>query len=88
MTDRLMFEGAASSRPGWSSLVGRHDELATATGLLAREGARLLTLAGPAGVGKTRLAHELVARRAAPVAPRTTVPPSSWHSPRCAPPSW
>jgi AAA domain len=37
-------------------LVGRSDELATIRWRLADEGVRLLTLVGPAGVGKTRLA--------------------------------
>jgi predicted ATPase/DNA-binding CsgD family transcriptional regulator len=37
-------------------LVGRADELALILRLLTVEGARLLTLVGPAGVGKTRLA--------------------------------
>jgi predicted ATPase len=37
-------------------LVGRASELATIRDRLTREGVRLLTLTGPAGVGKTRLA--------------------------------
>ncbi|NEW70676.1 ATP-binding protein [Streptomyces rhizosphaericus] len=41
-----------------SSLVGRTDELVELAGLL--DGVRLLTLTGPAGVGKSRLALELV----------------------------
>ena len=46
-----------------TSFVGRESELAEAQRLLARS--RLLTLTGPGGTGKTRLAIEL-ARRAAP----------------------
>ena len=50
-----------------TGFVGRRRELAEAGHLLA--GARLMTLTGPAGVGKTRLALEL----AAPVAQREMV---------------
>ena len=45
-----------------TSLVGRDDELARLMGLLARQDARLVTLAGPGGVGKTRLALALAER--------------------------
>jgi len=41
-----------------SSFVGRERELADVTSLLRDEGGRLVTLAGPGGSGKTRLAIE------------------------------
>jgi predicted ATPase/DNA-binding SARP family transcriptional activator len=43
-------------------LVGRQEELETLSGLIADPEVRLVTLAGPAGVGKTRLLIELAAR--------------------------
>jgi predicted ATPase len=44
-----------------SSFVGRERDLARVESLL-REGARLVTLLGPGGIGKSRLASELAAR--------------------------
>jgi predicted ATPase/DNA-binding SARP family transcriptional activator len=43
-------------------LLGREAELETAAALLAEPGVRLLTLTGPGGIGKTRLALELARR--------------------------
>ena len=54
--------GVHDRRATLTSFVGRQDELAGVVGLLGR--GRLVTLAGPGGVGKTRLATE-VARRVA-----------------------
>jgi predicted ATPase/class 3 adenylate cyclase len=48
--------------PG-TSFVGREAELHAIDGLLEDPGCRLLTLVGPGGVGKTRLALEAAARR-------------------------
>lgn len=44
--------------PG-SALVGRDKELAAAKGLLLRREVRLVTVTGPAGIGKSRLALEV-----------------------------
>jgi ATP-dependent Clp protease ATP-binding subunit ClpA len=41
-----------------TTFVGRERELAGLRALLARRDARLLTVTGPGGVGKTRLAIE------------------------------
>ncbi len=53
-------EAASSSLPVMlTSFVGREEELALAMSLLERPELRLLTLTGPGGIGKTRLAIEL-----------------------------
>jgi predicted ATPase/class 3 adenylate cyclase len=46
-----------------TSFVGRSDELASIERMLDEPDCRLLTLVGPGGVGKTRLALEAAARR-------------------------
>ena len=52
--------GASGSLPVFlTSFVGRQDELALASSLLQRPDLRLLTLTGPGGTGKTRLATEI-----------------------------
>jgi predicted ATPase len=45
-----------------TALIGRDQDVATARDLLLRSEVRLVTLTGPAGVGKTRLASEIAGR--------------------------
>ena len=45
--------------PQSTRLIGRNDELTTLKGILTGQDTRLLTITGPGGVGKTRLALAL-----------------------------
>jgi predicted ATPase/DNA-binding XRE family transcriptional regulator len=58
--------------PPASPLIGREDDVAHVVGLFER-GHRVVTLPGPGGVGKTRLALETVARHGAALADRAVV---------------
>lgn len=53
---------AEPEQPPLTSFVGRRDEIELLAARLADPACRLLTLVGPGGVGKTRLAGELAAR--------------------------
>ncbi|HUM71923.1 MAG TPA: hypothetical protein PLK31_24105, partial [Chloroflexota bacterium] len=48
-----------------TSFIGREDEIREVTGLLADPHCRLLTLLGPGGIGKTRLAIQAATLAAA-----------------------
>jgi non-specific serine/threonine protein kinase len=65
--ERLLPEPALMAAP-LSSFIGREEELARLGELLRSGGARLITLTGPGGIGKTRLAIEL-GRRLQPAFP-------------------
>ncbi len=51
-----------ASRPGGVAFVGRTTELGQLRHLIHQDAARLVTLTGPAGTGKTRLAAELTSQ--------------------------
>ncbi len=69
-----------------SPIVGREREL-EAAGALFERGARLVTLTGPGGIGKTRLALELAQRLAAGGSEVAFVPLASLHDPAQVAPS-
>src|SRR4051794_39271522 len=58
-----------------TSFVGRQREIAAAAAILSREDTRLLTLTGPGGVGKTRLALRIAEER------RANFPDGIWYVP-------
>lgn len=68
---------AAPERPPLTSFVGRQEEIARLVAHLADPACRMLTLVGPGGIGKSRLAAEVAARCTAPFADGAQVIPLS-----------
>ena len=60
-TDAVDLPGAAAIPRPLTSLIGREREIEAASALMRREDVQLVTLTGPGGVGKTRLATETAA---------------------------
>lgn len=86
-TDLATGLGVGLPASGASPLVGRDDDAALAVGLLD-DGCRLLTITGPGGVGKSRLAVELARRLASGFADGVTfVPAAALTEPAALPPA-
>ena len=66
MVDRLPVSWPPLQVP-LTSLIGRNEDLARVSALFRQDGARLVTLTGPGGVGKTRLALAAAAEPAGDV---------------------
>ena len=78
-------EALASALPAPATpLVGREREAEAASELMLREGVRLVTLSGPGGVGKSRLALEVAGR----LRPSFADGSVSSTSPRFRAPTW
>src|SRR4051794_13505664 len=70
--DAMSSPGAAALEPAplprpTTAIVGREHEIDAVLGLLGDPGVRLVTLLGPGGIGKTRLAVEVASRATAPL---------------------
>jgi predicted ATPase len=77
-------EPAVASMPATSTaLLGREDDIAAVTDLLESPAARLVTLTGPGGIGKTRLAIAVgeAFQRRSPSTPAVFVPLASTDAP-------
>ena len=61
-TQPTPLQACASSPPPASPFIGRGSELTEAGALLSRTDCRLLTVLGPGGMGKSRLAQQLLTR--------------------------
>ena len=79
----------ASSTPAWvglrpvplTTLVGREREITSLRALLVRPGVRLVTLTGPGGVGKTRLAVQVASEMDTDFDTRAFVPLAAIRDP-------
>ncbi len=63
MASTRFSQSEAPGRPRrFTSFIGREQEISAVSGLLARGDVRLVTLTGPGGIGKTRLAEQVLDR--------------------------